>query len=893
MMQTRFLHILFACISGLAAFGVYVKTLAPTVPFWDGGEFIAASYILGIPHPPGSPLYILFGRLFSLLPFGPEVAWRVNLSSALFSALAVVFVYLIVVKAVALWRGKPRTLADAFTVYTGGLVGALMLAFSDTYWFSSVEAEVYTLSMLFIMVCTWLLLHWIERHEAPGSERYLFLIAYLTFLGIAVHMFTLLIAPAVFLCAIYTDRQEIGTPKMIALFAVMGVIMGSVVASIDPFFAGVMLTISGLVLFKDRIPWAWYLVPVAGAFLIYLGGVEDAGGYNTTPIEMGSFAISVGTLMVTLILVGVALALVSATAQEPTRYRWKFWAVLLTLIAVGYSVNFYVPLRAAQQPAINENDPSNWKNFEGFLERKQYGQESMLVSMFARKGSWSSQFGNGENIGFWRFFSRQYSAPSFPNWLFPVLLGLLGISGQWRREKRSALYLTVMTLICSVGLVLYMNFSDGTRGVQMEVRERDYFFMPAFVFFSILIGLGVIEVLDHVRLWIKQYSLPGIPVMTASTAIAIVLPVIPLTHHYPTHTREGNYIPYDYGYNILQSCDKNAILFTNGDNDTFTLWFLQEVEGIRRDVRVVNLSLLNTNWYIKQLKHQEPKVPISLSDETIDRMGLQLWEDREVEIAGLSWVVPKAGALPDGRGYIRIQDLMILHILQTNNWQRPMYFAVTVSPDNKIGLDDHLRMEGMVFRIVKEAGQNQMDLARTHHNLWNVYQYRGIADPAVYKDDQTRNLLRNYSAAFQQLAYLLYREGRVEEAIQELEKYRTLKISDGIWERSLLAQFYAEVGRFDKAEEMAGSLIAQDSTFGDGYILLSDLYRRQDKLDEAIAVVERGIAQDSGYRRFYEQLALLHSERADTARVVETLERLLEIAPGDSIIRKTVQQLQR
>ena len=132
-------------------------------------------------------------------------------------------------------------------------------------------------------------------------------------------------------------------------------------------------------------------------------------------------------------------------------------------------------------------------------------------------------------------------------------------------------------------------------------------------------GIGVVQLLDHIKQWIQEIRLPSVPIISCFSILALAIPIVPFNVNFPTHSREGNYIPYDYGYNILMSCDENAILFTNGDNDTFTLWFLQEVEGLRKDVRVVNLSLLNTNWYIKQLKHMEPKVPIALTDEVIDR----------------------------------------------------------------------------------------------------------------------------------------------------------------------------------------------------------------------------------------------------------------------------------
>jgi tetratricopeptide (TPR) repeat protein len=895
MNTSRLLYITGMVISFFASLLVYIKTIAPTVPFWDGGEFIAASYTLGVPHPPGSPLYILIGRLFSILPvMESNIAWRVNFSSSLFSALTVLMVYLTIVKIVTLGQSRTKwSLSESLIIYSGGLTGALLLAFSDTFWFNAVEAEVYALSMLIMSGCSWLTLHWIERNGEKGSERYLFLIAYLVFLGIAIHMFTLLVAPAVFLCAMITDKTIGSNKKVIALFAVMGLIMSSVVASIDAFLVTMPLTILGLILIRGKVPWTYFMGPILLALLIMFFGAEGAGGFNSQPlVVIGGFEATWATTMFSIILVSIALALISASAKDPGRYKWQFWVVILSLAAIGYSVNFYVPIRSAQQPVINENNPSNWKNFEGFLERKQYGQESMFVSMLNRKGSWSSQFGNGEHMGFWRFFSRQFGNPEFPFWLFPVLLAGLGLITQIERDKRSALYLGLMFLICSAGLILYMNFSDGSRGIQREVRERDYFFTPAFLFTAMLMGAGIVAALNQIKAWLQQMNLPGKAVTMSGAILVLALPLVPFNYHYTSHTREGNYIPYDYAYNILQSCDENGILFTNGDNDTFTLWFLQEVEGIRKDVRVVNLSLLNTNWYIKQLKNKTPQVPIAFPDEAIDRLIIQLWEDKEVNIGGIKWNVPKAGALPDGRGYLRVQDMMILHILEQNNWEKPVFFAVTVSPDNKVGLTDFLQMEGMVFRVTKNKGRDQMDLDRTHHNLWEVYKYRGVADSTVYKDAQTSNLLRNYSAAFQQLAVMRWRQGQIDQAVTEMKKYMTLNITNGHMERLLLTQFHANAGQYDQAEPYASELAEQFNTF-DGYMVLVDAYRNKRHTTEGLALLERGLAAYPQYPKGYEQLAKLYFQERDTTSVIETLERWLQITPGDTIIQQSITELRQ
>ena len=878
----------------IASLAVYTRTIAPTVPFWDGGEFIAASYILGIPHPPGSPLYILIGRLFTLLPdMGLGIAWLVNFSSCLFSALTVTAVYLVIVKAVTLNRDRNGfSLHESLVVCCSALTGALLLAFSDTFWFNAVEAEVYALSMLIMMGCTWLILHWIEKHEQNGSERYLFLVVYLAFLGIAVHMFTMLVLPAALLCVVFTDRAIRWNLKLILLCGVMGLILFSVVASIYVFFLAVPLAIAGLLLTRGRLPWGFPALAFVFSVAMLFFGLEEIGSYNGLPlIVIGGFEATWGTVMFSVALVSLALALVSATAYSPGRYKWPFWLIVLCVAVLGYSVNFYVPIRAAQQPVINENDPSNWKNFEGFLERKQYGQESMIESMFNRKGSWSSQLGNGENMGFWRFFSRQFNAPGFPYWLLPVLLVALGIIAQVERDRRSILFLGGMLLTCSIGLILYMNFSDGSRGIQREVRIRDYFYTPAFVYAAVLMGIGVRALLGQIATWLERLRLPAERSTAGIAVLTIALPLVPFTYHYESHSREGNYIAYDYAYNMLQSCDENGLIFTNGDNDTFTLWFLQEVEGIRKDVRVINLSLLNTDWYIKQLKYQEPRVPITLPDETIEALTIQGWDDREVEIAGLTWTVPKAGTFGDDIGYLRVQDLMILHILEQNDWGRPVFFAVTVSPENDVGLDDYLQLEGMVWRVVQDPNPDLMDLERTRHNLWNVYQYRGIADPEVYKNPQIRILLRNYTVSYHQLALSQWKRGELDQAIETIEKYLEYNITNGAFERLMLIQFNADKGVFADVEPLAVELAGEYKTF-DGYTALAQAMRKQGRIEEAIALLERGVEAFPESTSGYDQLVSLYYQREDTDRMLETLKRWRAIAPGDSIVQAMIEELE-
>jgi tetratricopeptide (TPR) repeat protein len=468
---------------------------------------------------------------------------------------------------------------------------------------------------------------------------------------------------------------------------------------------------------------------------------------------------------------------------ERNKAVWGFVLALVVMAIVGYSTQVYIPVRSACDPAIDENDPENWERFKYFLERKQYGQTSMIEKMLHRRGSWANQFGTHSRMGFWGFFSEQYGPPNLSSLGFlPFVLGALGAWESLRRKHKVGVFLVLIFLICSVGLVLYMNFSDGTRGEQLEVRDRDYFFTPGFMFFAILIGMGSAGLLSWVReLSGRVYSRPFTTATVGILALLLLLFIFANTlgYHFESHDRRGNYIPYDYAYNILNSCDQDAVLFTNGDNDTFPLWFIQEVEGVRTDVRVANLSLLNTHWYIRQLKNSMG-VPIRLTDQQIEHLTAFMTPERQV---------------------VRVQDQMIKEIIISNNWRYPIYFAVTVSPENKMGLTDNFKMEGMAYRVVPEKGKNMVDPEKLRYRLSEVFKFRGLNDPEVYKNENDTRLIANYVSTFLQLAEYYRNEGRIEEAIAQAREAAEL-YTDSYRPYLYLAQLYSETGQLDKVEQM-------------------------------------------------------------------------------------------
>jgi tetratricopeptide (TPR) repeat protein len=364
------------------------------------------------------------------------------------------------------------------------------------------------------------------------------------------------------------------------------------------------------------------------------------------------------------------------------------------------------------------------------------------------------------------------------------------------------------------------------------------------------------------------------PLVGVLSLIILALPIMPLNRGFNSHNnRSNNYLPYDYAYNLLNSCDQDAILFTNGDNDTFPLWFLQNVEKIRQDVRVVNLSLVNTKWYIKQMKHQWG-VPISFTDKEIDRLGYIRTQDGKV---------------------LRIQDQMIDNILETNRWKHPVYFAVTVAAENRIyngsPVDDHLRMEGMAYRVVKEEGKLMVEPDIMKDKLYNVFRFRGVGDPSVYKDENDHRLLANYTSCFLALADTLKRAKRYSESIQVANQVSDLLPYD--WRPyAYLLQLYAESGQPDdsvqrvitRAEKMmeAAGESAEQQLIERLYFNLGYSYRKQGETQKAIDSMNKILFMNKNFRPAFEALVSIYYAEKNKEDLTQLLETWVENNPDDA-----------
>lgn len=726
-----------AVLVGVATLGVYWITLSPGVSFWDAGEFIAASHSLGIPHPPGTPLYVLMGRFFSILLNGvlgvASVAQAVNLLSAIPAAISASVLYLCVVRVGnKIWNdGDQGTLC--FPSIVAGVTAALFASFANTNWINAIESEVYAVSGMWAVVAAWLALLWADSE--PKDERLLVLIAYLLSLNIAVHLATYLAALAILPFAFqYEKRLAIPISFLVVLAMAKDLqFFLAIVTLLTPATLQLAL-LSPEYTRQHRSTLLLAHVLATGVALWAILGLE--------PSTL-RWVLTFGAP-----LAAFALPWIALKPPKELRNPLLDLGFLLTIVTLlGFSVHLYMPIRSALNPAINEAQPDTWKNFWDVILRQQYRP----VSVFERQAEWAFQFDHM----FWRYVREQWS-PSFLWWA----IGLPGLLLHYRKHRRTFVLFGMLFLWTSLMLVIKMNFTDH------EVRERDYFFSPGYFYYGVWMGLG----LGWACWLVIRGASSGLrPVLGGlAAALCLVLAVYPIRAGWETHDRRGNWIAHDYAHNMLAALDPNAVIFTNGDNDTFPLWYLQEVHGFRKDVRIVNLSLLNTPWYGEQLRDEEPKVPMTMTTEQI----YELRPIRDSSTGQIMWV-------KDMLANDIVRAVVSGQATNVSDTERPVYFAVTVA-DN-MGFDPYLNLEGLVYRfhpdstisyqppqlepgVTPEAPNpipaivNNVNLQKTRRNLEEVYQYRGLLneegrlDPDVYRDGNEQKLVTNYAAAWAQMA---------------------------------------------------------------------------------------------------------------------------------------------
>ncbi|MDR9418803.1 protein O-mannosyl-transferase family [Gracilimonas sp.] len=859
-----------ALLAFIASLVIYTLTMAPTASFWDSGEFIAVAHGLQVNHPPGAPFYSLVGRIFSMFMPAGYVAISINFISALSSALTVMFLYLITVRLVREWKGHPDKM-DAMNkigMYGGALVGALTFAVTDTFWFSAVEAEVYAMSMFFTSIVVWLALKWAENHDKPYNEKWLVLIAYLFGLAIGVHLLNVL---ALFFVAliIYFKVRDFEWKS----FLVMG---GIAVVS---FFVIYPFTIQNIPSIAN--------------------GVGDATYGLIGPI----------TFLI-LFMMGVAYA-IYYTHKNRMRMA-NIVAICYAMILIGFSSYSVIMIRSIADPPIDENDPETAEAFISYLKREQYGATPILKGnfydestgqitreeekLFPRRYSpapnhleqygqytsdwdffWNYQVNHMYVRYFnWNFIGREadiqdagwrsgFEEAQYPEnkannayFFIPFILGLFGMIYHFNSDWKRALAILALFIVTGLAIIVFLNQTPE------QPRERDYAYVGSFFAFSIWIGLGVTGLVEMIKGFADKKVL-------GYAAIGVCLLASPVWMGYQNwddHDRSNRYVAPDYARNLLESTAPNSILFTNGDNDTFPLWYLQEVEGVRTDVRIVCLSLLNTDWYIKQLRdqwsHESAPLPISLSDEEVERVtsGITQWQPKTVEIPvdkemlrnafsddrnykesigvkpdtslpilqkGIDFEMPVDsldevvswrlngrlyGEDPQGNRvyYMQVQDRLILDILRTNNWLRPVYFANTVSQQSQLNLQGYFRNEGKAYRVVPKdfgAGRDGYIDTDIFTDRLENFQFREWDNPDVYFDENIRRMLTNYRFNFMALAMKYYEEGKADSAGfwlkwgEDKVPFRPDENNENL--KLLYSVRYAQVGLTEDAVRLAGS----------------------------------------------------------------------------------------
>ncbi|MDD4147351.1 MAG: DUF2723 domain-containing protein, partial [Candidatus Cloacimonetes bacterium] len=696
--------------------------------------------------------------------------------SALASAFAVMLTYLFTVKLVSMMKVK------AWEAMFAGTVAALYTAFSFTFWMNAIEAEVYSGLVFFVNLILWLTLVWVEKSEDYSHQNILLLIVYLFFLGFCVHQTALQVAPAVLFIVVYPLLQN-GIKKENFWLKVLG-----------------------------------YTFAILAGYFIF-----GAIGKSLSVDDFDKWGFAVVTLFI------LAYELRDVFGK-------RFWLCSALLVLIGVSSHIYLMVRAADRPFINEGRPSNLPYFMDYVLRKQYGNTSFVQR---RASFFEDQMG----FHFLRYFGMQW----FPQGILaPIvnmgsflgksigaaLIALLGFAGaifHRRGNRHSFKYFLSIIIFTTVVMVFVMNLSDA------EVRDRDYFFVVAYNMWAIWIGIGALAVINL----FKQHSIRYI-----LAAIMLLLPIGNMVSQYHVHDRSHEYIALDYGLNFLNSLEENAIIFTNGDNDTFPLWYAQAVKdphareymypaedvqpseqaleamkiameyknkylkGIRKDVSVANLSLLNTEWYIRQLRDMEG-VLFNMSDEDIDKMNVSRLEQNlyapGTEASGSFTVeLEPTPTWRPNEPFYRISDQAVMKIIKDNFGHRPIYFAVTC--ESFIGFEDYCRNEGMVARVVSIKGDDQENIPRLLKNIDTVYEYRSIGDDKVFKDENMRRLVLNYGSGFVRAATHFAEMGDTEKARSYIDRSKIF-IDNEIKLTEFYTTIYTKTQDWDELEAFVDRVI--------------------------------------------------------------------------------------
>lgn len=909
----------------------YWLTMEPTASYWDAGEFIAVSYKLQVPHPPGAPFFLLMGRIFSFFSFGDveKVAYCINFVSVLAGGFTCLFLFWSITlfgrKLMRISRPEELTSDKTWVLIGAGIVGSLAYTWSDSQWFSAVEAEVYSMSAFFTAFVVWAMLKWDVIEDESKANRWLILIFYMMGLSIGVHLLNLVAIPA--LALIYYFKKY--TPST------WGIVATALISLLIIFFINNII-IPGL-------------PTMAGSFEVFF--------VNSVGLPFGSGAIVFGLLIIGGLTYGI---MYSQRHQMPIL---NTFLLATAFILIGYSSYTMVVIRSNFNPPINQNDPSDVMSFVRYLKREQYGSRPLLYGQYFNaqvvgydegevvyvKGKDKYEVADkrisykyspkdqtilpriystdpdhqriyreslglreGEKPNFihnmrfmfthqigWMYiryfmfnFAGRETDDQGGDWLrptqwfeelpaalaenkgrnnffmIPFALGLIGLFYQSVHNTRNFVVIALLFVLTGVALVVYLN-SPPT-----EPRERDYIYTGSYYAFTFWIGFAVIALADWINRFIKNLKVAAI----VATLIGLSAPALMAKDGWDDHDRSGRYFSVDSAINYLQSCAPNAILFTGGDNDTFPVWYSQEVEGVRTDMRVIVLSYYNTDWYINQTMRQtyesEP-FPYTLTSQNYrqggpndylpfydakiknvdlkqylellkkDHQGLRLYPSanatptrefilkvdvEKVKQLGIvpkkleSLIVPEMRLRLKGNG-LEKKDLAMLDVLATSDWERPMYVNNTSLAQFNVDLTPYVVQEGNAYRIlpVFNANKNQ-ELVSTdiaYENIMKKFQFRGLTDSTVYFSDQYRSFVQNHRSSLNTVTEALIAEGDTARA-REMVLFNIEKMPDhGVrfdFTTGRTVELLFEVGEKERAMKIVDILAPRHDALAAYYI---------------------------------------------------------------------------
>jgi hypothetical protein len=1046
------------CIAAI----VYCLTIEPTASFWDCGEFIISGYKLEVGHPAGAPFFMLTANFFTQFVSDPSlVACMVNYMSALISDACVMFLFWSIthlVKKLVMSDEKNITAGQFVIVMASGLVGALVYTFSDTFWFSAVESEVYAYSSLFTAVVFWLILKWEEVADQPHSDRWIILIAYLTGLSIGVHLLNLLCLPAIVLIYYYKKNPSANIKGSLLALAGSAVLVAAVLYGVVPGIVKVggwfeLLFVNGM----DMPFNTGVIIYVITLIIIIIWSVYETYANKNRKRMNLSFLITVAILGIPfygygvssvviglLILGGLSIYLFSKNTNKTYRINARTMNTALLssmMMIVGYSSYALIMIRSTANPPMDQDSPEDVFTLGEYLGREQYGTRPLFYGqtyssrvaldvkgeycqprqkgektkyirkvkqspeekdryreisantdyeyaqnmLFPRMYSsshaneykqWVNVKGHTvpydqcgerimvtvptqwENIKFffsyqlnfmyWRYFMWNFAGRQNDiqgngeiengNWItgisfidnllidnqkmmpqelknnkghnvyycLPLLLGIIGLLWQgYRGAKGIRQFWVVFFLFFMTGIaiVVYLN------QVPSQPRERDYAYAGSFYAFAIWIGMGVAGVAHLLQKYGKMKEFPA----ALLSLVCLLVPVQMAGQTWDDHDRSGRYVCRDFGQNYLMSLQEsgNPIIFTCGDNDTFPLWYNQETEGFRTDARTCNLSYLQTDWYIDQMKrpaYDSPAVPITWNraeyadevnnivyirpevKEHIDKMyGLtksqgksepvssevqanisEAFGDNPYELKNILkyWVrskneglriiptdsmvikidkeavrrsgmmIPAAlgDSIPDymhislkGKRVLYKSELMMLEMLANANWERPIYIAISVGPENRLGMENHFIQEGLAYRFTPfdtKALDATIDSEKMYDNLMTKFKFGGIDKPGIYLDENTMRMCLTHRRLFIQVAMQLWNENEKEKALNALN-YCEQKIPDYNvpHEHSSkdMAKLYYQLGEKEKADKIMGLLADNAVEYASWYMGMNNL----------------------------------------------------------------------